>query len=145
MTIKTEEIQEKIYIVEKENGKKFKITVPADWKVTFGPAAKGMHTKSSSYKVPLALRFYENADKQRAIFTDVVSFRDSSILVEEEKVRIQEKDGYMECDGIKKKTTFQATVKEWINPDIQSESTPALPQDGEIYDFEEIEKPITIR
>jgi len=128
----------KTYLIEFENGKEQKITVPESWKVTFGPASKGAnHTTKNSggvYRIPLALRFYESETKQRAIFTDVVSFRDTSIQIEEKRTKVQEKDGYMECDGVKKATTFRASVSEWVDPD-EILKTPALPTDKEIFDL----------
>ena len=88
--------------------------------------------------MPMALRFYESDTKQRAIFTDVVSFRDTSIAIEEERQNVQEKDGYMECDGRKKRVSFQAKTREWINPDETPESFPMLPADSEIFDMSDI-------
>jgi hypothetical protein len=132
----TEEM--KTYLIHHKNGSKRKITVPESWKVTFGPAAKGMRTGTSSgnaLQIPLALRFYESDTKQRAIFTDVVSFRDTSIKIEELKEEIQEKDGYMECDGVKKRTTFQAKVRSWVNPDEDSDDLPQLPEDSTMFDL----------
>ena len=128
-------MEEKTYLIEHDNGTKRRITVPADWKVTFGPAAKGDRGKSG-IKMPLALRFYESDTKQRAIFTDVISFRDMSIKIEEEKVSVQEKEGYTECEGIRKRTTFQAKVSEWINPDKVQE-VPALPSDPVMFEEQE--------
>jgi hypothetical protein len=132
----TEEKEMKTYIITHEDGTVQRITVPASWKVTFGPAAKGMNAGRGSgpgYKIPLALRFYEADTKQRAIFTDVVSFRDASIKIEEQISRVQEKDGYMECEGVKKRTAFRATVKEWVNPDEVPEKPALLPSDSEMY------------
>lgn len=129
--------QMKTYIIHHEDGTKRRITVPEDWKVTFGPAARGANksTSGTTYKIPMALRFYESETKQRAIFTDVVSFRDASIKIEEERVNTTEKDGFMECDGVRKRTRFQATVKEWVNPD-ETKDTPALPTDTEMFEIE---------
>jgi hypothetical protein len=112
-----------IYLIEKENGKKMKITVPESWKVTFGPATKGgdRDRLGQRLKMPMALRFYESDTKQRAIFTDVVSFRDLSIPVEVETEDIQEKHGYTEVDGRRQATVFQARVKRWENPDELNE------------------------
>lgn len=109
------------YILKHDDGTERKITVPESWKVTFDPAVKGYNRGTNPTpggpKMPMCLRFYESDTKQHAIFTDVVSFRDSSIKIEEKKVRVQEKDGYVECEGVKKRTTFQAKTTEWINPD----------------------------
>lgn len=124
------------YQILHEDGTERRITVPSSWKVTFGPAAKGMNTKNAPYKVPLALRFYEADTKQRAIFTDVVSFRDLSIEVQVKKISKQEKQGYMECDGQRKATVFHAEVSEWVNPDEQDLEKPALPSPEQIQDFD---------
>ena len=107
------------YLITHDNGDERKVTVPSDWKVTFGPAAKGMQrgTGPNNLKIPLALRFYEAETKQRVIFTDVSSFRDMSIKTQILKKSVQQKEGFMECDGERKATTFQATTEEWIDPD----------------------------
>lgn len=125
------------YLIEFENGKKQKITVPESWKVTFGPAVvggKGAGNRGNyAGKMPMALRFYENGDKQRAIFTNIAGFRDMSIQIEEEKVRVQDKDGFMECDGVRKRTNFRAEVREWVNPDKINEDMPLLPSDKDMF------------
>lgn len=134
-------MKEKTYIITRDNGTRSRITVPEDWKVTFGPAARGNHRSSGSnnMKVPMALRFYESEKKQRAIFTDIVSFRDASIKMEDEKVRTEEKDGYTECEGVRKRTTFRATVKEWVDPDEEDSAVPLLPTDKEIFSVQKEE------
>ena len=123
-----------VYLITHEDGTERKITVPSAWKVTFGPAARGANKAGggANYKVPLALRFYENETKQRAIFTDVVSFRDLSIKIEVKRKSVQEKHGFMEYEGQRKATTFQATTEEWINPD-EIKEVPQLPK---VEDFE---------
>lgn len=125
--------KETTYLIEFENGRRQKITVPSTWKVTFGPAARGSNgEKGMRQKMPLALRFYEAETKQRAIFTDVVCFRDVSIKIEEERVDVQQKDGFMECEGERKRVNFQATSKAWVNPDAIV-TMPALPADTDIF------------
>lgn len=136
-------MSEKTYLIEFQNGKRQKITVPDNWKVTYGPAVKGNYASSAHeqrYKMPMALRFYESDDKQRAIFTDVVGFRDMSIKIEEEEIKVQEKDGYVECDGMRKRTTFQAKTREWVNPDSIVNSVPALPSDPQMYDIVKVDE-----
>ena len=125
------------YLIIHEDGTERKITVPSNWRVTFGPAARGSHGAKygSTLKMPLCLRFYENETKQRAIFTDVVSFRDLSIKTEIKKVSVQEKQGFMECDGKRKATTFQAVSEEWVNPDDLTK-TPALPDSPNVKEFD---------
>lgn len=69
-------------LVMRPNGRqateKYRLEVPEDWKVTFGPAfiPRGNGRPHHGNTAPMALRFYESETKQRAIFTDVVSFRD---------------------------------------------------------------------
>ena len=119
------------YLIEFENKKKQKITVPASWKVTFGPAVVAPTGGRGTFqgKMPMALRFYESKENQRAIFTQVANFRDTSIEIEEEVQNVQEKTGYTEVDGRRKATTFQVRTKEWVNPDMESDPSehPALP------------------
>jgi len=58
----------------------FEIQVPDSWKVTFGPIAVGSG-RNSEGAGSMALRFYEDDKRQRAIFTGVRSFRDLSIPI----------------------------------------------------------------
>lgn len=126
--------EEKTYLIEFENGRRQKITVPESWKVTFGPAARGANgDKKLGRTMPLALRFYESDTKQRAIFTDVISFRDTSIKIEEERIDTQRKDGYVECEGKRKGVTFQAESRQWVDPDTSNEEMPLLPTDESIF------------
>jgi bifunctional DNA-binding transcriptional regulator/antitoxin component of YhaV-PrlF toxin-antitoxin module len=59
-----------------------RITIPKSWRITFGAITPGMREERSN-NPKLALRVYETEKKQRAIFTDVLSFMDTSIVVEE--------------------------------------------------------------
>ena len=132
------------YIIDHDNGKRSRITVPESWKVTFGPAARGTNkptTLGHGDKMPMALRFYESDTKQRAIFTDVKAFRDSSIKLEIENVKTQEKDGFTECEGIRKRTTFRASVKEWVDAESNvNEALPLLPSDTEMFELNNSEE-----
>ena len=127
----------KTYLIEYKNGTKQKITVPSTWKVTFGPAAKGTRGDRTGLQMPLALRFYESDTKQRAIFTDVVNFRDTSIKIEEMKEEVTEKEGFVECGGVRKRTIFQARQTSWIDPDNISEEIPQLPSDTSMFSIDE--------
>jgi len=132
-------LEETTYLIEFESGKRQKITVPSSWKVTFGPVSirgASSNRSGSGLKMPVAIRFYENENRQRAIFTNVVSFRDTSILVEEERVDVQQKDGYLECDGKRKSVNFQAVSKSWVNPDKPAKELPQLPSDESIFDVQ---------
>jgi len=124
------------YLISFKNGKEQKITVPDHWKVTFGPSVKGNNwgTDGQRLQMPMALRFYESEHKQRAIFTDVVGFRDLSIIIEEKRIDVKEKHGFMECDGTRKATTFQASTTSWVDPDKEGNlDLPALPSDTEMF------------
>ena len=71
--MKNNKTEEKTYLV-KRRGEELKVTVPASWKVTYAPIQPGAHGEP-------CLRFYESDKQQRAIFTDVQSFMDTSINV----------------------------------------------------------------
>lgn len=85
----------------------------------------------------MALRIYETDKVQLAIFTDIVGFRDMAIPIRVKEIKIQEKDGFMECDGIRKRTTFQAKTHNWVNPDREEEEDKpkllGMPQDVELF------------
>lgn len=126
---KVKDDDNKVYLIEHDDGIKRKITIPADWRVTFGPAAAGQSRGigTPKFKMPMALRFYENETQQRAIFTDVKSFRDTSIPIEEERVTIENKVGTMDVDGANRSVHFEARIKSWVNPDNEDEvNAPAL-------------------
>jgi hypothetical protein len=107
------------YLLIHENKTKRKVTVPSDWKVTFGPLVVGGNRNRGDrqFKIPVALRFYENEKQQRAVFLDVISFRDLSIPVLEEKVEIRDKFGNLEVDGARKNVAVRAEMREWVDPD----------------------------
>jgi hypothetical protein len=136
MTTRENKVEMTTYIIEFENHQKRRITVPSSWKVTFGPATAGSNKPTTGYnhKMPMAIRFYESKDKQRAIFTDVVSFRDTSIIFEEEVVNTKIKEGFVEVDGVRKATSFSATTKEWVSPDsiVKDEPRLLMPTDEEM-------------
>lgn len=122
-------------LVVKNDYTEFQVDIPDTYKVTFGPAFVGGTSAEKHGKIPMALRIYENEKMQLAIFTDVASFRDMSIPLRVKEVKIQEKDGFIECDGVKKRTTFQAKTYDWVNPDAKAEEQPKLlkPSDTEMF------------
>lgn len=75
MATKKDDVVYTWYLIEKNN-ETIKVKVPSSWKVTFGPFTPGSKGYDSGKP---CLRFYEANDKQRAVFTDVRSFRDLSI------------------------------------------------------------------
>lgn len=107
----------KTYILELKNGNTRRVEVPANWKLTFGPTVPyaGKYTGTSE---GTALRFYEgNKENLRAIFTDVKSFRDSSIPVMERKTETTRQVVQRQDAGGAKNVIVEARVTEWVNPD----------------------------
>jgi hypothetical protein len=62
------------------NGTPYELTLPADWKVTFGPLFPGAKSSFNGSDKSGTLRFYEGT-KQRGIIRDVNSFMDTRITV----------------------------------------------------------------
>lgn len=101
----------KTYLVERHN-EVLKVTVPEDWKVTFGP----LFTPSKGgYGGPAnCIRFYETKEKQRAIFMNVTGFRDLSIPVMKQ-VKIVKKQDNMKKDANSMKSSSEVEVEsEWV-------------------------------
>lgn len=113
-----EKVETTTYLLNLRGKKRQKVTVPAAWKATFGPLVPGGRSGE------IALRFYENKEKQRAVFTNVESFRDLSIPVVEEIENIQEEDLYKETPNGRKKFTVQAKHTKWRNPDEETKPEP---------------------
>lgn len=68
-----------------DNKGKFTVTIPADWKVTFG-LPRG--NNGAGYGgADRELRVYEAETKQRACFTNVISFFDTSLPIFREVVQ----------------------------------------------------------
>ena len=59
----------------------FRVTIPADWKVTFGAFQQNKYGGEGS-----ALRIYEAENKQRACFVNVQSFFDTALDIKREVV-----------------------------------------------------------
>lgn len=109
----------KTYILELRNGKQRKLDVPEDWKVTFGPLIPGDRGGNGT----LALRFYEGKDKQRAIFTDVASFRDASIPILEKFTKTQSKRHTKHTPEGAKDFVVEARMTGWRDPDAPDDET----------------------
>ena len=75
----------KTYILTFIDGKQKSITIPATWFVTYGPLVPNMKAIPSygTKRFNAFLRIYESKEKQRAIYTDVIKFRDTSIIEED--------------------------------------------------------------
>lgn len=69
------------------------IEIPEDWKITFGPwspreRSRAMTQNMVEAKPGWILRVYESKEKQRAVFTNVESFRDLSIPLFRGKITV---------------------------------------------------------
>lgn len=67
--------------------RRFRISIPEDWKVTFGPLAIAAKGAGYGQANPIALRVYESDTKQRGVFINVISFRDMSMTTKVAAVR----------------------------------------------------------
>lgn len=108
----------KTYICTLRNGELRKVTVPATWKTTFGPTAP-FSGKNTDYNHGLALRFYEGSSKDnlRAVFTDVVAFRDADLEVQERRTEIKHQTVGVQAPGGMQAATVEARITQWVNPD----------------------------
>lgn len=77
------------YRVERGDDETLYITVPEDYKVTFGPVAPGMNegVVGKKRQTPYVLRFYETKEKQRGLIRGVTGFYDTSFGIETESER----------------------------------------------------------
>lgn len=104
-----------VYLLQMEDGSQKKVTVPGDWKVTFGPLTPGQ--KGEPSHGAKALRFWTGKDRQRAVFTGVASFRDMSIPVEEKITKTQAETYYKGEGDNRKAVNVEVAASEWVNPD----------------------------
>lgn len=90
----------------------FRLTIPSSYKVTFGKVQPGANRYDDGGN---ALRVYESETKQRAIFLNVISFRDLSLPLERLVVAVEEEETFV-ADGTgnqkkaakqKREATFQ--------------------------------------
>ena len=105
---------DKTYILTMRDGCTKKVTVPEEWKVTFGPLFPGSRGESGGR---VGIRFYEGKEKQRAVFVDVVEFRDESIPILEKVSRTQAKRMRKDTPDGAKDVIVEARMTEWRDPD----------------------------
>lgn len=110
------------YLVCRKGGNDQKVTVPSKWKVTFGPLHPG--SKSHEASQTSTLRFYEAANRQRMVITDVVSFRDTAIKVEEKRVSTKQQTMYRNVPGGEKAVVVEGRMEEWVDPDKPNQVEP---------------------
>lgn len=107
----------KTYLLKLKGEGQQKITIPAAWKVTFGPLIPGSKgTPAYNGTSGVCLRLYDGTS-QRACFTDVEYFRDTSIIVEELIIKTQRETAYKDTPDGKKSFIVEGRVSEWRNAD----------------------------
>lgn len=110
--------EKKTYILNMRDGSRQRITVPAEWKLTFGPICPGSKDGSLNSSGAIALRLWEGAkENQRAAFTGVESFRDASIEIEEERTQVSEQAVRAKTPLGEKDIIMRGEVREWVDPD----------------------------
>jgi len=116
---------EKTYILTLKGGDIRKITIPNDWKITFGNVIpyQGKDARVSNGEYRIALRIYgKSKDDLRAVMMDVVSFREDSFYVMEKRTTVQLKAAQKQTSASMKDVVVEARVTEWVNPDKEEDS-----------------------
>ena len=107
------------YVLTLKDGDIRKITIPSSWKITFGNVVpyQGKDARHNNEQ-RIALRLYEGTkDNLRAVFTDVVSFRDISFPVLERRTTVQRQAAQKHTNHGMKDVVVEARVTEWVDPD----------------------------
>lgn len=135
---KNTEFEKVTYLLTMQDGTKQKISCPKDWTITFGPLCPGSKEHNGSRQLALRLRDGQN---QKAVFTNVESFRDMSMQVEIEVVDTQyEQFSKKDENGQEKHFVAEARVKKWVDPEkpnteikpVQSKIAPMLEADNKV-------------
>lgn len=115
----------KTYILELKNGDTRKITVPAHWKLTYGNVVPYQGKGHNPGEARIALRLYDGSKENlRAVYTDVVSFRDAEIGTLEKRTQVQRKASQRNTDKGMRDVIIEARVTEWVDPDKEDGSGP---------------------
>lgn len=108
----------KTFILELKNGNIRKITIPSNWKLTFGQLIPHTLRETNGATSQVALRIYEGSKENlRAVMTDVVAIRDASFAVMEKRTTVQRKAAQRQTAHGAKDVVVEARVTEWVNPD----------------------------
>lgn len=134
---------EKTYILELTGGNIRQITVPANWKMTFGhlvPYSKDGRTGNYQNGNSVALRLYEGSKENlRVVMTDVRSIRDASMKVLEKRTTVSRKVAQKASTQGSKDVIIEARVTQWVDPDDEEADTQPnefLAQQGRIEKFD---------
>jgi hypothetical protein len=104
----------KIYILKTKDGIR-KLTVPAEWKITYGKLHGGREDgKYGGSGEGNVLRIYESKEKQRAVFTGVQEFIDASLGFEKLVTNKEEKLEVLHSRGITDAKEQRKYTDVWI-------------------------------
>jgi hypothetical protein len=96
-------------------GTKRKVTVPADWKITFGAiASKPSEMSRYDGARGWCLRIYDGT-MPKVVFTDVISFREESVDVQVMVTRTEQKRMDRETPTGRKQGVAEMRYSEWRN------------------------------
>lgn len=117
------------FILELANGNTRKITVPGNWKLTYGQIVPFENRgQRPGPRADFALRLYEGSKENlRAVMTDVVSIRDATIEISEKRTQVKRQAAQKHTSKGMKDVVVEARVTEWVNPDKEDES--AMPEE----------------
>lgn len=116
---------EKTFFLELKNGNVRQITIPGNWKLTFGQLVPHTLRDTHGATSQVALRIYEGSKENlRAVMTDVVAIRDASIAIKEKRTTTQHKVMQKQTPHGAKNVTVEARVTEWVNPDADEPDEP---------------------
>lgn len=117
------EKEETVLLLTMKDGTRKKVTIPSSWKVTFGPLVPGSKDGNNGY-AGIALRIYAGKDQQKAVFTQVESFRDLSIPLMEEHEEVKQERYVREGENSGEAMNVEVRVKQWVNPDDRDNKPP---------------------
>lgn len=118
-----------VLLLTMKDGTRKKVTIPSSYKVTFGPLVPGSKDGNNGY-AGIALRIYAGKDQQKAVFTQVESFRDLSISIMEEKVETKSERYVREGDDSGEAINAEVKVTKWSDPDHPEEKPSREVQPG---------------
>jgi hypothetical protein len=97
----------------------FRITIPADAKVTYAPIVSPGGRGGSDFedRGTAVLRIYEGADKQRAMFRNVISFRDLSYALQKKVQRVDESTSFRSDEEGEASERQLAVEEAWVSVD----------------------------
>lgn len=114
----TDETTRTYEVVTKDGA--FRIDVPAGSRITFGPVVS-VAGKPSYGDGGMSLRIWEGKELQRALFLNVLSFRDCSMPMKVRAVRMFGADDWVKDDGQWTGKKADLVEKGWVDSDLITE------------------------